>query len=306
MKVNALGVITILTFLICGCSNFEKKQDKTVIVDFSLNDTVKQDVNLTDTTRSLCVAVSAIISPRETFIYYEELLSYISKKLNRTINVKQRKTYSEVNQMLLNKEVDMAFICSGAYARIEKIENIKILVVPVCNGKPYYQAYIIANKQRNIEKFEDFKGRKFAFTDPLSNSGKLYAEKRLKDMNISSDNFFSSTMFTHGHDISIQLVSKGLVDGATIDGLIYEYLFAVYPEKVKNVKIIEKSEDYGIPPIVIPPHISQELKQQLQDVFLSLHEDPEGTRILDKLLIERFVKGNDKDYNSIREIQDSI
>ena len=90
-------------------------------------------------------------------------------------------------------------------------------------GKPVYQAYIIANKDSSIEIFEDFNGKSFAFTDPLSNTGRLYAIKRLKEINKTEKDFFSKTNYTHAHDISMQLVSKNIIDGATIDGLIFDY-----------------------------------------------------------------------------------
>ncbi len=302
MKSNIIkGLLTVL--LITGCNYIEDESEKKV-VDFTLKRTQNAiDSNDYNPSEKLKVAISAIVSPRETFIYYEELLDYISKKVNSPIEMKQRKTYSEVNQMLLNNEVDMAFICSGAYIKINETNQVELLAIPVCNGKPYYQAYIITNNQSGIEKFDDLEGKSFAFTDPLSNTGKLYAEKRLHELNLSSETFFSSTMYTHAHDISIQLVSKMVVDAATVDALIYDYLEKFYPERVKNIKIIEKSEYFGIPPVVVPASVPDELKKELKSIFLSLHKDSIGSKILDKLLIDRFIEGNDENYDSIREMQ---
>lgn len=47
------------------------------------------------------------------------------------------------------------------------ISPMEILVVPVVNGKPYYQAYVIVNKDGNINDLNDLKNKPFAFTDPL-------------------------------------------------------------------------------------------------------------------------------------------
>jgi phosphonate transport system substrate-binding protein len=286
-----------------SCQITQNDQTDSILVDFSVYDTLNQTSHSHDTIRKLSVAVSAIISPRETYIYYQELFNYISEKINYHIEVRQRKTYAEVNKMLYDQEVDLAFICSGAYTVAKEKGDIEILAVPVCNGKPFYQSYIITNKNSGIEKFEDFRGKSFAYTDPLSNSGKLYADKRLRDLNTTSDSFFASTMFTHAHDISIQLVSKTMIDGATVDGLIYEYLAAFYPDRVKNCRIVEKSEYFGIPPVIVPSGLNEGLKKQLRNVLLSLHTDSAGMIILDKLLIDKFIEGNDTNYNSIRQIQ---
>lgn len=200
--------------------------------------------------------------------------------------------------MLANHEVDIAFICSGAY--VLNKGNCDILAVPVCNGLPYYQAYIIVNESSGINSFIGLKGKSFAFSDPLSNTGKLYPEYRLKEMfDASSDVFFSSTIFSNAHDISIQLVSKKIVDGASVDGLIYEYLLKKSPAKVENIKIIEKSDFLGIPPVVCSKGINAGLKNNLQDILLTIHSDTAGKRILDKLLIDRFIVATDTLYNKV-------
>ncbi|MCJ7830710.1 MAG: hypothetical protein MUP74_04905, partial [Desulfobacterales bacterium] len=46
----------------------------------------------------LRVAVAAMISPQETFIYYRELIDYIGERLDRDIELVQRKTYGEINE----------------------------------------------------------------------------------------------------------------------------------------------------------------------------------------------------------------
>jgi len=46
------------------------------------------------------VAVGSIISAQETVVYYHELLEYIAEKLGREIQLVQRKTYGEINQLI--------------------------------------------------------------------------------------------------------------------------------------------------------------------------------------------------------------
>lgn len=179
--------------------------------------------------------------------------------------------------------------------------NIELLVVPVSNGKPFYQAYIIVHKSSQINTFEDLKDKSFTYTDPMSNTGKLYPIKRITDIGQNINTFFKSTMYSNAHDNSIQLVAKKIVDGASVDGLIFEYTKKHYPEKVKNIKVIEISEVYGIPPIVVPTSLGKATKQKLKKIFLEIHRDTVGKKILDKLMIDRFEEGKDENYNSIRK-----
>ena len=252
------------------------------------------------------VAVSAIISPKETFHYYNELLDFLSERSGMIIELRQRKTYAEVNDLLSNQLIDVAFICSGAYMTDKLYEKVKLLAVPLSNGIPFYQAYIIVHENSSFQRFEDLKGKSFAYTDPLSNSGKLYALNLIQEAGYNPENYFSKTNYTYAHDNSIQMVEKQMVDGATIDGLIYEYLLEFKPERVDKIRIIQKSQYFGIPPVVVPNNINTELMNKLQNILFTMHTDSIGKSILDKLLIDKFIAGDIKNYESIKQMKEFI
>lgn len=295
LKAEGMMLTLFCIMLFSGCDD---RKESTVKVNFSNTAEVVKIKSEVDSVKPLRVAVAAIISPRETYSYYNDLFRYISVKIDRPIVFEQRKTYSEVNNMLLNQSVDIAFICTGAYIRNKSYCNI--LVVPVCKGITYYQGYIITNKSSSIGNFDKLKGKTFAFTDPLSNTGKLFPEIKVKkNYNLKTEEFFSKVIYTNAHDISIELVSKNIVDGASVNSLIFDYFEAFNPEKIKNIKIIDKSGYFGIPPIVTSKGIDPDLRKKLEELFLKVHKDPEGAVILKKLMIDRFVLSGDTLYNDI-------
>jgi len=298
-----------LGFSLLSACNFISSKRNEHTVSINLNDTNAEDTTYSpkDTIPYLKVAVSAMISPKETFAYYKALFGYISGKTNKRIKIIQRKTYSEVNKLLNNHQVDMAFICSGAYVNDRQDgHSIKIVAIPVINGRPTYQAYIITYKYSGINKFEDLKGKSFAFTDPLSNTGYFYAISRIKSLGYNKKTFFKNYVFTYAHDNSIQLVAKQVVDGASVDGLIFDYLKHSHPERLKNIRIIEKSQLFGIPPIVVPPYTSDSTLKKLQRILCQMDKDSSGVKILKKLMIDRFIPANDSLYNSIRRMDKII
>lgn len=287
--------------LLAGCS-YNQRHSESIRVDLDEQSYENDNYIPADTTPRLSVAVSAIISPRETLAYYEELFNYISEQTGYKIEFKQRRTYQEVNQMVEQQDVDLAFICSGAYTLGKDDSRMDILAIPVINGQSGYQAYVITHESSAINNFEDLRDKRFAYTDPMSHTGRFYADKRVKECGCAIDKFFSKTVYSHAHDVSMQLVAKQVVDGASVSGLIFDYIAAKYPERVKNLRIIERSEYYGMPPIVIPHGLDSLKRSKLQRFLLNAHKDPAGKEILDKLMIDRFVPGNDADYKSIREM----
>ncbi|TVQ84101.1 MAG: phosphate/phosphite/phosphonate ABC transporter substrate-binding protein [Bacteroidetes bacterium] len=297
-----LNLIIVILIVISACNRKPRE-----VIEIDQNNRTRQEAVEDDTIYNpLKVAVSAILSPRETYESYEKIFKYISDEMGYPIEFHQRKTYAEINQMLEAGQLDFAFICTGAYVELDYSKDVELLAVPVSAGKPYYNAYIIASEAFAAESFEDLRGSRFAFTDPLSNTGYLYALHRLKDFNETYDSFFESTMFTYGHDISIQLVAKGVVDAATINQLIFDYLKVYQPERIEGVRIIEVSPDYGNPPIVISQRLKGEKREQLKQLFLLMHTNTEASSILDDLLVDRFIEGEDENYNSVREMKQRL
>jgi len=299
-----MKTISVICFLLICLSACVEDKNKQVNINFELKDKniPQRESNSENIYKA---AISAMISPKETFVNYKELIDYLEIKINHKIELVQRKTYQEVNNLIESGELDFAFICSGAYVDLSSKCKIDIIAVPQTNGKCLYQAYIIANKESKINKFEDFKGKSFAYTDLLSNTGRLYALKRVKEIGTNDITFFSNIIYSNAHDNSIQLVNKGLVDGATVDGLIYEFMKVNSPEYIKNTVVIEKSEYYGIPPVVAKAD-KKNLIDTLRSILLNMDKDENGKKILSKLKIDKFVSGHDSSYNSIRKIKSFV
>jgi len=260
------------------------------------DDKTSVDSTQSSSQQKIYVAISTMISPVETFNLYKDLIDYISSKLGVPIEFKQRKTYAEVNNLLKENKLDFAFICTGAYVQEKDELPVELLVVPVIESRPFYNAYVIVNKKSNIKTFDDLAGKSFAFTDPLSNTGYLFVVNLLKEKRTNPEKFFSKTIFTYAHDYSIQAVARNLVDGATVDGLVYNFLEHASPEKVSSTKIIMKSKNFGIPPFVVRKGMNPELKNKLKSIMLNLHNDPKGKELLSKIMIDKFIEGNDELY----------
>ena len=112
--------------------------------------------------------------------------------------------------------------------------------------------------------------------------------------------FFAKTLFTYSHDNSIEAVAEGVVDGAAVDSLIYDYLQGTNPSLVARTRVIHRSPPFGAQPVVVPKNLDQAIKRALRDLFLGLDQDLGGREILKNLGVDRFIQGDDSLYSSIR------
>jgi phosphonate transport system substrate-binding protein len=250
--------------------------------------------------------MGAMITPKEGYVYYQRLQAYIGKKLGRTVQLVDPGNYEEMNRLLETGELDAAFVCAGPYVEGKKKFGLELLVMPLVNGKPIYYSYIIVHKNSEFRRFEDLRGKVFAFADPKSNTGKLVPTYMLALMNETPESFFAHHIFTYGHDQSIRAVAERSVDGAAVDSLIWENMAERTPNLIKQIRIIARSDPYGIPPVVVRPGLDPELKKRLKDILLSASADPEGNDILKGMMIDRFVPGDDANYDSIRTMNSRI
>jgi phosphonate transport system substrate-binding protein len=180
---------------------------------------------------------------------------------------------------------------------------MELLVAPQAYGNAVYYSLIIVPRDSAAGGLKDLRGKRFAFTDPLSNTGALVPTYMLAKMGETPTSFFESLIYTGTHDMAIKSVAEKLIDGAAIDSLIYEYMNKTHPEITARTKIIQTSPPYGIPPVVVRAGLDPAFKQRLRKAFLTAHTDPRGAAILKGMMIDRFVPISDRAYDSVREMK---
>jgi phosphonate transport system substrate-binding protein len=292
----AFRLVLLLLLIVAGCTD----TSDTRVVNFGRVIEVARPGTVAPERNRLRVAVGAMVSPKETFAHYRELLEYIGAKVGREVELIQRRTYGEINDLLGKGEIDLAFVCSGPYALEKEKQGFQLLATPEVNGAHFYQAYLIVNDKSPFTSLDDLRGKTFAFTDPDSNTGKLVPTHWLAEIDETPESFFRTTIYTYSHDNAIMAVGKGLVDAACVDGLIWEFYHRRNPGVTAATRVIRKSEPYGIPPLVGSGRLSNEMKGRIREVLFVMHQDEAGKTILDRLMIERFVEPKDEWYESIR------
>jgi phosphonate transport system substrate-binding protein len=295
-------ILLIMLLLPMACEPAGDKQ----VVDFSRTAPVAKPGQDESAQGHLTMAVAAMTSPQETFLTYAQVAEYLGRRLGRPVNLVQRKTYSEIDELLAKGELDLAFVCSGPYAAQGADPAFQLLAAPRIGGQTTYRAYLIVGRDSPYQTLEDLKGKVFAFTDPGSHTGRLVPLAWLAELGRGPGTFFRHTIYTYSHDNSIQAVARGLVDAASVDGLVWDYFARRRPEFTERTRVIRVSEPYGIPPVVARSSLEPELRERIQTELLAMAQDPEGRRILDALMIEAFVPARSAWYDSIRRLREGL
>jgi phosphonate transport system substrate-binding protein len=293
-----ISLAGLFIFLIASC--VQEKDTKTISLED--REVLKTHEEITES-EPLKIAVGAMITPRAGFAFYKQFLGYIEDKMEGQIDFVDKENYAEINTLLKTGSLDAAFVCSGPYVDGHEDFGLELLAMPQAYGETVYYSYIIVPSDSPVSNIDELRGKVFAFTDPQSNTGKLVPTYLLARMDETPDSFFKEYSFTYAHDKSIRAVAMGMVDGAAVDSLIWQYADKTDPQITSKTRIILESPPYGIPPFVVRPGLAPEIKDRLKQILLAAHNDEEGKRILRGMMIDRFVEGDNSAYDSVRQMK---
>lgn len=245
------------------------------------------------------VAVAAMISPAQTYTFYQDLFALVGRGFGRPVALVQKKTYREVNELLLTGEVEVAWICTGAWPSLAESGAAKLLVVPQVGGKTTYRSYLVVRAESPYRTLADLRGARIAYSDPLSLTGCRLPQRLLRQAGFAPEDFFAGSFYTHSHDNSLQAVGLGLADVAGVDSLVFDFLREVAPAQVQGLRVLMTSEELPSPPIVVSEHISPQKQEAWRQAFVHLHETAEGRQVLARLRIERFLPADPAAYQGL-------
>jgi len=301
-KAALIGMFILCMLILVSCG-----KDKGVYINFERSQPiVKNDHPYDENQRPIRIAVATVVSSNETIEYYRHIANYIAKQTGKPTILIQRKTYEELNMVMSNGEADIAFMSTGAYCAYRGLTEIELLAMVEYNNCTFFDMKIIVHKDSDIHSLDDLQGKRFAFTDPLSYSGRMVVRQLLKDRNTRPEKYFSRYIYTYGHDKSIWAVANKATEAASIDSMILDNEFLINRGLVDKIRVIHTVGPNPTGPVAIRSEIKAEQKEQYRQVFLNMHKDSQMTPSLKGLLIDRFVVPDAAYYRPLQKIYDQV
>lgn len=211
-----------------------------------------------------------------------------------------RDSYQTILDLLFSGQIDAAWICGYPFVRFES--ELSLLAVPLYQGQPLYQAYLIRSKYSDdeIRGWADLKGRVLAYSDPLSNSGWLVAQAQLAKAGVLARDL-KRGFFTHGHRNVAEAVAARLAHAGSIDGYVWETMRVQGMTAIAKTEVIWKSALFGFPPLVMRNGHKPSQLASLRVALLQMADDDEGRELLSSLNLTGFAKGQASLFESIRQ-----
>ena len=243
---------------------------------------------------------------------------YLSERLDTRVSFVARDQYQAVHDLLFSGQVDAAWTCGYPFVRFQS--QLQLLAVPLYQGQPLYQSYLIRPRAQPakaagdanpiggevpVRGWSDMAGKVFAYSDPLSNSGWLVAQGEFAGARIGQRDLKRS-FFAHGHRNVAEAVASRLADAGSIDGYVWETMRLQGMPGAMQTEVIWKSRPHGFPPLVAASNAEPARLESLRRSLLGMPGDDAGRRLLKSLNLDGFIAGQPAIFESIRQLARSV
>lgn len=234
---------------------------------------------------------------------HQRLASYLSRTLTVPVDVAVADSYSDAIERMVRGEYDLVELSPYAYAKASARVKLKCLAQTIADGSTTASGYIFVREDSPRRTMAELKGATFAFVDPVSTSGYLYARKLLKDNGLDFKTDLGRTEFLGNHEA----VLLGVRDGRFDAGATYQGAFAAL-KRAKGVdpltfRVIGKTPRTPRDILCVREDVPDVVAEAITRALLALDgRERAGREILGPLNLNGFRAADDHAYDEIRKV----
>ncbi|MDX9731798.1 MAG: phosphate/phosphite/phosphonate ABC transporter substrate-binding protein [Bdellovibrionales bacterium] len=211
----------------------------------------------------------------------EELAQLLEKRTGLKIKPYVGTSYGDLVQKIVEKKIDFAFLSALSFVEVEEKVGVKVLLKKVWD-QGFYYSVILSKTNSSVRKPSDLRGKRIAFVDERSASGYLYPQALLKEAGLDVKKDLKSTVFSGGHDKSVELLKKGEVDAIAVfsnDKKGRDSAWTQNGGKTKEARIVWASDAIPNDPFCVRDEFYQKHPKIAHDLMFSLIEMNEDAEL---------------------------
>jgi phosphate/phosphite/phosphonate ABC transporter binding protein len=232
---------------------------------------------------------------------HAELASYLGRALSVPVDVVVGDSYTDSINRLVAGEFDLVELSPYAYALATQRTKLKCLVQSIADGSVTTSGLIFVRDDSPRKTVEELRGATFAFVDPVSTTGYLFARKTLAEHGLDFRKDFARTEFAGNHEAVLLAVMEGRVDA----GATYQGSFAAL-KRSRGVdpltfRVIAKSARTPRDILCARADLPDEVTAAMERALLALDgRERSGRAILGPLNLNGFQPADYKAYDEVR------
>lgn len=211
--------------------------------------------------------------------------------------------YSGIIEAMANDNVDLAWFGPFSYVLAYERAGCEAMLIwqDRDTGEAEYRSFLVTHHD-DVGGIADMDGMTIAYSDPASTSGYLIPNYMMLQEGIDPDEHFAEESFAGGHASAQIALANEQVDVAAAASFIYQNMVDDGEIDPDYNQVVRESDPIPRGPIALHPDISDALREDLVDAFLSFDDE----EALERLDAAGWIEADDSDYDIIRDVQTTL
>jgi phosphonate transport system substrate-binding protein len=236
---------------------------------------------------------------------YRKMCDYLCDKIPGEVTFEVLKSYKDVMAEIEAGKAQGGFLGSFvALHGIVKHDFIPLVRPEWLSGKSTYGGVIFTNARSDISKdIRTWEGREIALASRHTSAGYFYPLAHVKKSGIEGgETIFGEVVFAGSHDAAIWMVSKGAADMGAAKNTVFEETLKRKPELKSQLRVLYEGGAYPDSTLVVRPDLPANIRGALKEVLLTMHDSPDGVKVLERFGARRFINTEPEHFKPVRKV----
>jgi phosphonate transport system substrate-binding protein len=219
-----------------------------------------------------CAVGPLLPTVEETHRLWRPFFAHMAEAVGQPLEFSVTPDWASIALALATNQIDLAWMGPWSYLLAKERAGAEALAVVTYQGKPTYQAVILARQALKIGQFpEDAKGLSIAFADAGSTSGWLIPHYWFRQHGIDPATYFR---YQDGntHAANTLAVANGKVDLATDDDRGLAAMVAAGRLRPDQLRVVWRSDPLPNDALAVRSGLDPALKIKLREAALAIDE----------------------------------
>jgi len=208
---------------------------------------------------------------------FTEFMAYLSKKTGKKVKWYGADSYASQVEALRSGRLHVAGISTGPTVfGVNLAGYVPIAMMAKADGRFGYKLQLITQKDSDIKKVSDLKGKRVAHVTPSSNSGNQAPRALFKSMGVVPDKDYKVT-YSGKHDNSIMGVANNDYDAAPVASSVLDRMVDKGVVDRSKLRIIWESKPFPTTSYGYAHNLKPDLQKKIRDAFITF--DWKGTSL---------------------------
>ncbi len=236
----------------------------------------------------------------------EPLAEKLSEELGIEVKAEVMTDFVGLVEAMRTQQVDIGFLNPFGFVQAEDRADVEVILKAERDGETSYVAQYNVAADSDIESIEDLVEMEdlvWAYSDDLSTSGYLFPASQLRAMGVEDlENHFTRTT-VGGHDNAMIAVLDGAADFATTFEDARDAVADEFPDVYDDIRVIGYTDPIPNDTISLRSDLSDELKEDIKQAFLSFNDDEEMLEVLHDIYTwTGIAEATSEEYDIVRDV----